>query len=427
MRNVSLRAEIRVGGMPTDFGSLSARSLVTGSDGRATLVYTAPPRPAASRRHVHVVDIVVTPVGTDFGNRHPRSRPSVSCRRASSSRRRTCARRSRSTRRDSADRPDRALRRVEQHVAGEQSDRDLYVGLRRRRDRQRAARRTRLRRRRHLRRHADDCRRARPHGVDVAERSPSRPGAPADGGRSSSRRPRRASNQAVNFNAVGSRLPAPGRRIVSYTWDFGDGTPRVTRPARRAHTLHAPPATYSVTLVVTDDLGPHRHDGRTTVHGRQSIAPGDERRRATQCLDMLTAHRRIETPGPTDPASIAFAALAEEYRRAGQFDEAIATCRAGLLRHPAYLSARVTLGRALIEIGRFDEARDELEHVLRVAPENLAAIRGARRDSSPPRRPARRSREATTLRLTRTRTRIPNRRRRSRLHERRPFRSLSRS
>jgi hypothetical protein len=76
-----------------------------------------------------------------------------------------------------------------------------------------------------------------------------------------------------------------------------------------------------------------------------------------------------------DPASIAFAALAEEYRRHGDFEEAVGTCRAGLQRHPAYLSARVTLGRALLEMGRFDEARDELEHVLRVAPENLAAIR----------------------------------------------------
>ena len=77
-----------------------------------------------------------------------------------------------------------------------------------------------------------------------------------------------------------------------------------------------------------------------------------------------------------DPASIAFAALAEEYRRAGQYEEAISTCRAGLQRHPAYLSARVTLGRSLLELGRFADAREELEHVLRVAPENLAAIRG---------------------------------------------------
>lgn len=77
-----------------------------------------------------------------------------------------------------------------------------------------------------------------------------------------------------------------------------------------------------------------------------------------------------------DPASIAFAALAEEYRRAGRYEEAIATCTAGLQRHPAYLSAHVTLGRALLEIGQYDEAREELQHVLRLAPENLAAIRG---------------------------------------------------
>lgn len=76
-----------------------------------------------------------------------------------------------------------------------------------------------------------------------------------------------------------------------------------------------------------------------------------------------------------DPASIAFAALAEEYRRARRFDDAIAACRTGLQRHPAYLSARVTLGRSLLEIGQYDEARRELEQVLRVAPENLAAIR----------------------------------------------------
>ncbi len=76
-----------------------------------------------------------------------------------------------------------------------------------------------------------------------------------------------------------------------------------------------------------------------------------------------------------DPASISFAALAEEYRRLGRFAEAIETCRAGLQRHPSYLSARVTLGRALVEMAEYDEATSELEHVLRAAPENLAAIR----------------------------------------------------
>jgi tetratricopeptide (TPR) repeat protein len=77
-----------------------------------------------------------------------------------------------------------------------------------------------------------------------------------------------------------------------------------------------------------------------------------------------------------DPASIAFAQLAEEHRRAGQYQESVRVCRAGLESHPTYLSARVTLGRALIELGQYDEAQTELEYVLRAAPENLAAIRG---------------------------------------------------
>jgi tetratricopeptide (TPR) repeat protein len=77
-----------------------------------------------------------------------------------------------------------------------------------------------------------------------------------------------------------------------------------------------------------------------------------------------------------DPASIAFAQLAEEYRRAGQCKESVEVCRAGLALHPGYLSARVTLGRALVELGQLEEAQHELETVLKSALENLAAIRG---------------------------------------------------
>lgn len=77
-----------------------------------------------------------------------------------------------------------------------------------------------------------------------------------------------------------------------------------------------------------------------------------------------------------DPASLAFAQLAEEYRRAGLLDEAVQACNTGLSTHPTYLSARVTLGRALLELGQLDAAQAELKTVLGAAPENLAAIRG---------------------------------------------------
>jgi tetratricopeptide (TPR) repeat protein len=70
--------------------------------------------------------------------------------------------------------------------------------------------------------------------------------------------------------------------------------------------------------------------------------------------------RRIQK----DPASIAFAQLAEEYRRIGDHLEAIRVCQAGLDQHPAYLSARVTLGRSLLELGRVEEAEAEFQRVL---------------------------------------------------------------
>ena len=49
-------------------------------------------------------------------------------------------------------------------------------------------------------------------------------------------------------------------------------------------------------------------------------------------------------------------------------------CEAGLAQHPAYLSARVTLGRALVELGRLDDARTEFMRVLDAAPDNLVAV-----------------------------------------------------
>ncbi len=71
----------------------------------------------------------------------------------------------------------------------------------------------------------------------------------------------------------------------------------------------------------------------------------------------------------------AFAALAEEHRRAGRFDEAIAVCRDGLARYPTYVSARVTLGRALLDSGDAGTAVAELEQAVAQAPDNLAAAR----------------------------------------------------
>jgi predicted Zn-dependent protease len=77
-----------------------------------------------------------------------------------------------------------------------------------------------------------------------------------------------------------------------------------------------------------------------------------------------------------DPASIAFAELAEELRRAQRLPEAVQTCRLGLARNPGFLAARVTLGRCLMALNDLVSARAELEQVRRVAPANLGGLEG---------------------------------------------------
>ncbi len=76
-----------------------------------------------------------------------------------------------------------------------------------------------------------------------------------------------------------------------------------------------------------------------------------------------------------DPNSKIFVQLAEEYRKAGQPEDAVATCRDGLEKHPNYFSARVALGRALLETDGLEEARAEFETVLQQVPDNLLALK----------------------------------------------------
>ena len=93
---------------------------------------------------------------------------------------------------------------------------------------------------------------------------------------------------------------------------------------------------------------------------------------ATNNQRLRALRRRVQA----DPASIGFAQIAEKARRAGRANEAIGICRAGLAHHPSLLAARVTLGRALIAVGRLDEAAVELSQVVQAVPNDLPAVRG---------------------------------------------------
>jgi PKD repeat protein len=252
LASVPLRAEIRVGGTPTDFGSLSARSLVTGTDGRATVVYTAPPSsPAAvSVDTFTVVDIGVTPLGNDFSNSTTRFasirlvprgviappdglRPAFTVSPSSPQDHQTVFFDGTSSTSNSNN-PIASYewnfgdggRSSGPTTSHEYDNPGTYVVTLTISDA--------------LGRSASTSR-----TLDVgAGLSPTAAFAisPVPG----------VVNRPVNVNASASR-PAPGRDIVSYSWDFGDGTSSQSG-VQTSHT-YTRAGTYSITLVVVDDAG----------------------------------------------------------------------------------------------------------------------------------------------------------------------------
>lgn len=86
--------------------------------------------------------------------------------------------------------------------------------------------------------------------------------------------------------------------------------------------------------------------------------------------DPLTTStiRRYEEWLAKDPTSLAFAPLAEAYRKAGRSREAIALCEEGLRRYPHYTMARVILAKAYLAEGNHESALAELTAVVSQAP-----------------------------------------------------------
>jgi PKD repeat protein len=248
LRNLSLRADIAVSGVLVDFGRLSARSVVTDANGRASLVFTAPPPPAGPVPATEV-QIVVTPMETDYANAAPRwvsirvvpggttvpprgsvtpdftftpaapndNEPVLFDASASKSSTGTIVQwlwnfDDGST--GSGERVTHAFRSpgtknvrltvIDSIGASESITKSVTIGQG-----------------------------ALPTAVILS--SPSAP----------------TVNQTVNFNGSSSR-PAPGRTIRSYDWDFGDGT---TGSGPTVQHAYSAAGTYSVLLTVTDDAG----------------------------------------------------------------------------------------------------------------------------------------------------------------------------
>jgi tetratricopeptide (TPR) repeat protein len=85
--------------------------------------------------------------------------------------------------------------------------------------------------------------------------------------------------------------------------------------------------------------------------------------------------RHYEARLAREPSAQAFAALAEAYRRAGRWDEAVARAREGLARDPGYPTVRLVLAKALLDRGDVPEARRELDQFLAREPDHEPALR----------------------------------------------------
>jgi tetratricopeptide (TPR) repeat protein len=70
-----------------------------------------------------------------------------------------------------------------------------------------------------------------------------------------------------------------------------------------------------------------------------------------------------------------FAPLANEYRKAGDLEQAIFICQEYLPQQPGHMSGHIVYGQALYENGRADEAKAVFETALSLDPENLIALR----------------------------------------------------
>jgi tetratricopeptide (TPR) repeat protein len=90
---------------------------------------------------------------------------------------------------------------------------------------------------------------------------------------------------------------------------------------------------------------------------------------------MAATIRRQEERLAKDPTSLAFAQLADLYRKAGRPSDAIATCRSGLQRYPHYTTARLILAKTLLAENDPGEALVEIEAILQVSPKDVQCHR----------------------------------------------------
>src|SRR5882762_6605420 len=120
--------------------------------------------------------------------------------------------------------------------------------------------------------------------------------------------------------------------------------------------------------------GPRRARG-WSVLTTETCAPYNRSGMSMDDPALADAIRRQEERLQRDPGSLAFAQLADLYRKVGRTREAVTLCREGLARYPHYTTARLILAKALASEGTLAEALAETSAILEVAPKDVQAHR----------------------------------------------------
>ena len=84
---------------------------------------------------------------------------------------------------------------------------------------------------------------------------------------------------------------------------------------------------------------------------------------------------RLATAVAKDPRSKEFLPLADEYIKAGMWEEAAAVLEDGLKAYPSFVTAMAALGRVYDQLGQRVKAKAILEEVVKQRPDNLRAHR----------------------------------------------------
>jgi len=109
-------------------------------------------------------------------------------------------------------------------------------------------------------------------------------------------------------------------------------------------------------------LRPHRKE--LLVSSPQRISPA-----------IAAEIDRLATAVAKDPRSKEFLPLADEYIKAGMWQEAAAVLEDGLTVYPGFVTAMAALGRVYDQLGQSAKAKSILEEVVKQRPDNLRAHR----------------------------------------------------